>query len=103
MHAAAGKRAARQRHVDRFGGKLLLHRHFSERLAARLERGLDLALGAVDGLTAGALFLNRQLAQALHERRERTILAEVTGLGVFQSRRLLGGGEVSLGRLHDLN
>ena len=78
-------------------------RHFRERFAPGIERGLNLRFGAIDRLTAGAFFFRGKSTEPSHQSGERTALAQIAGLGVFKSRRLLGNGKVGFGRLHDLN
>ena len=101
VNAARRTTAPGKGHVDRFAFELLAKLLFGKRFAARVERGFDRGLGAIDFLTAAAAFLRRELAERLHEDRNLAGLADVAGLGVFQRGGLLGGGEVLAGRLDE--
>ena len=103
MNAAARNRAAGQGHVDGFARELGLHGHVGDFFAARVQESLDLSLGLVDGRAAFTLLLGRQAGQAAHQGGHGTVLADVLGLGVFQSGTLFGGREIGLCRLHDLH
>ena len=69
--------------------------------AARIERGFDLALGAVDDGTGGLFLFGRQLAKALHEFGDLAGLAEVAGFHLLQRVRVVRCGEGAAGFIYD--
>jgi hypothetical protein len=58
------------------------------------QRRLYALLGDVDRRTGALALIRRQLAETLEQCGERTFLAQVARLGVFQLGRLGGGGKV---------
>ena len=64
MQAADAALAAGQRHVERLGLQLRFELGVGQRLAARVERGLDLLLGGVDLGAARLLLVGGSAASA---------------------------------------
>ncbi len=94
MQTAPRHAAPRQRDIERFGGQLGFEPGVFQRIAPCRQRRLYAFLGDVDCRAGRLALFGRQFSQALEQRGERTILAEIARLGVFQPGRLGGGGEV---------
>ena len=100
MQRAGADAAPGQRHVDRFGREPLIQERVGECLAARIQRGFDLAFHDVDARAFGLARVRIELAEALQQLGERSRLAEKACLLVFE-RSGVGGGFKSALRVGD--
>ena len=101
VQAATGFAAAGQRDVERLFGEAGFQRCELDRVAARVERGFDRFLGAVDGGAGGLLLFGRQLAEALQEFGDLARLAEVAGLDLLQRVGVVRCGKGAAGFIYD--
>ena len=92
MQAADFPIAARQGHVDGFGGKAPLDIGRGETLPARLDPFLHRSLGLVDARARRRPLLRRQGAESLQHGGQHTLFAQVTDPHRFERRQGLGTG-----------
>ena len=88
VDAAGGRRTSRQRHIDRFLGKLLLESGLRERFAAGVQRLFHSTLRGIDLSTGRLPLVGCEIPQTLHHCREGAGLPKEFRLGIFQRCRL---------------